>query len=224
MGRGEALRCFAVVVGLKSMILAIHNIFVVASGFCPTQSALQYKRLHTLVSRDIQHQAAMVTPASGAGLFTFCCKPLTLRCQRNSPGGQRVGDQRERERQRDIERPQQCSCLTNMLNPVAENSAQGFDFMLPMSNRNTRTCILVGAQPDTVDGAADLLPRVLALLQPFFFGFSTWRMETVVQRHPGQALPLTASQVAVVAITSALLSIAQGGERSQAKNMSCTHS
>ncbi|CAM9148592.1 unnamed protein product [Ectocarpus sp. 6 AP-2014] len=68
-----------------------------------------------------------------------------------------------------------------------------------------------GAQPDSVDGAADLLPRVLALLQPFFFGFSTWRMETVVQRHPGQALPLTASQVAVVAITSALWSIAQGG-------------
>ncbi|CAB1120230.1 unnamed protein product [Ectocarpus sp. CCAP 1310/34] len=68
-----------------------------------------------------------------------------------------------------------------------------------------------GAQPDAVDGAADLLPRVLSLLQPFFFGFSTWRMEAVVQRHPGQALPLTASQVAVVAITSALWSIGQGG-------------
>lgn len=98
--------------------------------------------------------------------------------------------------------------------------------MLPISNRNTSTCIFVGAQPDSVDGAADLLPRVLALLQPFFFGFSTWRMETVVQQHPGQALPLTASQVAVVAITSALWSIAQGGERSQARGggVSCTHS
>lgn len=27
-----------------------------------------------------------------AGLSTFCMRPLTLRCQRNSPKGQRKGD------------------------------------------------------------------------------------------------------------------------------------
>ncbi|CAM9191572.1 unnamed protein product [Hapterophycus canaliculatus] len=48
-------------------------------------------------------------------------------------------------------------------------------------------------------------------MQPFFFGLSTWRMEDAVTRHPGQALPLTASQVVVVAVTSALLSVFSGG-------------
>ena len=50
-------------------------------------------------------------------------------------------------------------------------------------------------------------------MQPLFFGMSTWRMEAHVARHPGQALPLTAAQVAVVAATSALWSIVSGGER-----------
>ncbi|CAN0456724.1 unnamed protein product, partial [Laminaria digitata] len=57
---------------------------------------------------------------------------------------------------------------------------------------------------------AGLLPHVLALMQPLFFGMSTWRMEAHVARHPGQALPLTAAQVAVVAATSALWGIVSG--------------
>lgn len=57
------------------------------------------------------------------------------------------------------------------------------------------------------------MPQALALIQPFFFGLSTWRMEAHVQTYPGKALPLTASQVVVVAATSTLWSIVSGGER-----------
>lgn len=57
-----------------------------------------------------------------------------------------------------------------------------------------------------------LLPHALALMPPLFFGISTWRMEAHVQTHPGKAMPLTASQLVVVAGTSALWGIVSGGE------------
>lgn len=63
-----------------------------------------------------------------------------------------------------------------------------------------------------VDQAMDLFPHALALVAPFLFGLCTWRMEAHVQTHPGKALPLTASQLMVVAATSALWSIIAGGE------------
>lgn len=74
----------------------------------------------------------------------------------------------------------------------------------------------VGCCPAGVDAGigddAGILPHVLALLQPLFFGMSTWRMEAHVARHPGQALPLTASQVLVVALSSSLWGMVGGGE------------
>eukprot|EP00752_Nemacystus_decipiens_P012096 g10723.t1 len=62
-----------------------------------------------------------------------------------------------------------------------------------------------------VDQATGLLPHALALMAPFFFGLCTWRMEAHVQTHHGKALPLTASQLVVVAVMSALLGIVSGG-------------
>ena len=64
-----------------------------------------------------------------------------------------------------------------------------------------------------VDQAVGLLPHALALMAPFFFGLCTWRMEAHVQTHPGKALPLTASQLVVVAILSALFGVVSGGEQ-----------
>lgn len=63
-----------------------------------------------------------------------------------------------------------------------------------------------------VDQAMGLLPHALAFMPPFFFGLCTWRLEAHVQSHPGKALPLTASQMVVIAIASSLLSIISGGE------------
>lgn len=68
-----------------------------------------------------------------------------------------------------------------------------------------------------VDQAVGLVPHALALLAPFFFGLCTWRMEAHVQTHPGKALPLTASQLVVVAVTSALFGVISGGEESGEK-------
>lgn len=63
-----------------------------------------------------------------------------------------------------------------------------------------------------VDPEMGFLPYALALMAPFFFGLCTWRMEAHVQTHPGKALPLTASQLVVVAATSALWGVVSGGE------------
>lgn len=63
--------------------------------------------------------------------------------------------------------------------------------------------------------AIGVFPHALALMAPFFFGLSTWRMEAHVQTHPGKALPLTASQLVVVAVMSALWGILSGGEESE---------
>eukprot|EP00903_Cladosiphon_okamuranus_P008367 g8045.t1 len=62
-----------------------------------------------------------------------------------------------------------------------------------------------------VDQAIGLFPHALALMAPFCFGLCTWRMEAQVETHPGKALPLTASQLVVVAVASALWGIISGG-------------
>lgn len=69
-----------------------------------------------------------------------------------------------------------------------------------------------GIDAGATGDAGGILPHLLALTQPFFFGMSTWRMEAHVTRHPGQALPLTAGQVVVVGVSSALWGILGGGK------------
>ncbi|CAN0239027.1 unnamed protein product [Pylaiella littoralis] len=67
-----------------------------------------------------------------------------------------------------------------------------------------------GVEPGAGDQATSLSTYALALMPPLFFGVSTWRMEAQVKKHPGQALPQTAGQLAVVAVSSAAWSIRDG--------------
>ncbi|CAM9752305.1 unnamed protein product [Discosporangium mesarthrocarpum] len=56
----------------------------------------------------------------------------------------------------------------------------------------------------------DLFTRVVILLQPIFFGLSTWRMETFSMRHPTETVGLTAAQVVVIGAASVAWAVAGG--------------